>query len=174
MEKFGSEVEANTEDSTGDDRLAFSEAEGNECVEFYSARLEFLWGKYLTLPNLLATTSGGTLLVFFNSIKFENLSEYTTTAWMHAAILTAGMALICAFIWRYVSQHFVELEVLGSKDDVNHYFKICRIDHVTQSHNASPGRNALFQKIYWFAPKATTIFLLTAWICIYIFIWQNS
>ncbi len=142
-------------------------------VKTYSDKLEFLWGKYLTVLNLIMTLSGGTLLVFFNSIKLSDLKLYKSTELIIIGCIFAVIALISSIFWRLVTQHFMEIEVFGSAEDIENYYKLCKIDNVTSTYKNRRIR-PFYKVIYKVLPSITITALVIAWAFILIFIVKNS
>jgi hypothetical protein len=93
--------------------VPFDEEEG-----FRKARLESLkalekaWDHYLRFVDLMITTSMGSALVFVASIKFVDWSSLPGKAYVAPSIICGLLAFALFVMWRYASQHYLELQLL--------------------------------------------------------------
>ena len=136
-----------------------------DLIRFYSDKLEFLWGKYLTVVHLLISLAGATVLVFFNSIKFSELKNFSETHYAVLAIITAVAALVSALAWRLLAQFFMEREILGSSVETARYFEESKVLHVTSTYKET--RMAFLYRVsYRIVPATTILLLLLSWCCL--------
>lgn len=140
--------------------------------QFYSDRLEFLWGKYLTVVHLLISLAGATVLVFFNSIKISDVANYSGACYAVYAIIAAAAALVSAIMWRLLAQFFMEREVFGSSAETARYFRESRVFHVTSTYGEKR-LSSLYRVAYAIAPATTILLLLTSWGFLVVFIIGN-
>ena len=111
----------------------FSNTGDRALIEFSSKILFDTYDKYATFLHLIITLAGGTTLIFFNSIKFAELSKFEHVWLALVAIGLSGLSLISAVVWRSSLQHFMEHECFGAEEILGSYFKKCGISNVKGS-----------------------------------------
>ncbi len=158
------------DDETESGELVFKDQE--ERVKFYSEKLTFLWGKYLTLVHLIISLSGATVLVFFNSIKLGELDKYVSTWSACVAVIAAGLALISSIGWRLTAQYFMEREVFGSRPDAEEYYKLVRPHDVATTYKKHERR--VVHWLYKVVPFPSILLLVASWILLLFFIMRNT
>lgn len=168
-EKRGSDID-NLRHDHAEEAKVFDTSK--ELTQFYSDKLEFLWGKYLTVVHLLISFAGATVLVFFNSIKISELKSYSDTKYAVLAIIAAVIALVFALSWRLLTQFFMEREIFGSSAETARYFKERKVLHVTSTHKGTR-MASLYRLFYAIVPVITILSLLFSWGLLTAFISSN-
>lgn len=138
----------------------------------HSNRLQFLWGKLINAVHLIITLCAGTLLIFFNSIKLSEFHNYSANVYMFLSIVFASLALIFSIVWRFVAQHFMEIEVLGNSENIKKYFEESKLYYVTTSF-MNKKVNKFYKYLYKIVPFLALFSLLVAWILTMLFILIN-
>ncbi len=140
----------------------------------YATALSKAWESYIKLIDLLLGLAGATALVFVASIKVSDWSTLPNRHLIMYVFIFSGLSLICGASWRFASQYFMEYETLGSRTIADLYFLSTGIEPVTTSHLANPFLRRAYKVCFRFFPLPTGIFLLCAWISIFLVFFYSS
>ena len=143
-------------------------------IKYYSDKLEFLWEKYLRVLDIIIYLSGGTLFLFFSTYQLSDTSGVNGVNFALIGVSASAFALLSSLIWRFVSQHFMEVEILGPPGDVDDYFELCGIDPVTATYGKQKKMRKVYRFVYKTIPTLTSLSLLAAWGLILVFVIMNA
>jgi len=140
----------------------------------YASALSKAWECYIRIVDLLLGLSGATALVFVASVRFTEWSSLPNKGLIVYVFLLSALAIICGLGWRFSSQHFMEYETLGSPVAAGIYFDTAGIKPVTTTHQASHSLRTFYRYCFRFAPIPMGLFLLSAWVIIFLVFFGGS
>jgi hypothetical protein len=154
---------------------SFSAKDKSDMRIFYSDKLGLVWGKYMTLSNVLIGISGATVLLIFNSVKIVEVRS-PDIKFLVASVLFGALSLVFAVVWRMFIQRYFENDVLADRLELKHYLQVFDIDSTTPAYKRTNNETIrlLCRTIHYSAPYSYAISLLISWFFILLFIYHNS
>lgn len=134
----------------------------------YSSSLSKGWESYIKIIDLLLGLAGATALVFVASIKVSDWAVLPNRDLVKYVFIFSGLSLVCGAAWRFASQHFMEYEILGSKQVAEIYFSTAGIDPVTTTHQANHSVRRFYRWCFRLFPIPMGLFLIAAWVSIFL------
>ena len=147
-----------------------------ELVEFYSGKLEFIWGKWLTFMNLIISFSAGTVLLFLNAIRvLDTQVSIKHQSYVLISVFSASASLLMAALWRSLAHHFLESDILGADKYLKRYFEAFEIKRgISYGPLSNTPRLFPFQiGLYYLSLWGAILTLVFSWIMGALFLVKN-